>query len=239
MKKTLITLLALAGVTMGATYDDFTKYDVASTVTTTGFDYSTNEVTVAVTLNVDVIKGYFCDQESTWVPAPTEQNPNAGSWTLISHMLVNVTGNNAIGVGTLIKSDTQEYFSAAWNGTIDYTPTGIDTNMDRADIWEDAVTASLVMSADRTTGTRVVFTMGYDDGSTWQTVGTAGSVKSGSWEPSGLSLDTTAVTSVAMYNDYISADDAKTIGLSLVPEPTTATLSLLALVGLAARRRRK
>ena len=224
---------------MGVTYDDFTKYNVASTVTTTGFDYTTNAVTVAVTLNIDTIKGYFCDVDATWVPNPTETNQNAGSWTTVSHMLVKVTGNNGIGVGTLVKDDTKEYFSGAWNSTIDYTPTGIDTDMDRANLWENATEASLVFSADRTTGARIVFTMKYDDGTIFQTLGTATGVKSSNWTPSGLELDTKAVESVAMYNTYISADDAKAIGTKLVPEPTTATLSLLALAGLATRRRRK
>ena len=57
MKKTLITLLAVASCAMGST--TWTSYEVAETVTTTGFDFSTNAVTVAVTLNVDVIKEYF------------------------------------------------------------------------------------------------------------------------------------------------------------------------------------
>ena len=41
--------------------------------------------------------------------------------------------------------------------------------------------------------------------------------------------------------NFISLDDAKALSVSMlsVPEPTTATLSLLALAGLAARRRRK
>ena len=96
MKKTLITLMAVASCAMGASYSDFTEFTVAGTVDTTGFDYSSNAVTVAVTLNVDVIKEYFGEQVGT------------------SHMLVSVTGDNAIGVGTLVKNGTNEYFSGAW-----------------------------------------------------------------------------------------------------------------------------
>ena len=53
-----------------------------------------------------------------------------------------------------------------------------------------------------------------------------------------------AVTSAYLYNSRITGTEAQSITKSLgkyavVPEPTTATLSLLALAGLAARRRRK
>ena len=221
MKKTLITLLAVASCAMGST--TWTSYEVAETVTTTGFDFSTNAVTVAVTLNVDVIKEYF--------------NATVGT----SNFVIKVTGNNAIGVGTLVKNNTQEYFSAAWNNTIDYTPSGVDQDMGREDLWEGATNASLVFSADRGTGARVVFTMNYSDGSVFQSSGTAASVKSATWTPNGLELNATAVQSVEMTNSYISLDEAKAKGTALasIPEPATATLSLLALAGLAARRRRK
>ncbi len=88
--------------------------------------------------------------------------------------------------------------------------------------------------------------MNYKDGTVFQTSGTAAAVKSNVWSPSGLTLETAAVTFVAMYNAYITNDEAKAVGLNMlsesapvVPEPATATLSLLALAGLAARRRRK
>ena len=241
MKKTIITILAFVPCAFGVTYDDFTEFALPTTpgsspttanVTTTGFDFSSNAVTVALTLNADVLKGYF--------------QLNSGSC-----MITSVTGNNAIGVGTLVKNGL-EYFSGAWNSTIDYTPSGVDTDMGRAALWENVQEASLVFSADRTTGARVIFTLTYTDGKdAFQTSGTAGSVKSSGWVPAGLYVDVTAVESIAMYNSYITLEDAKSIGLDLatvptnpdsgatIPEPTTATLSLLALAGLAARRRRK
>ena len=50
----------------------------------------------------------------------------------------------------------------------------------------------------------------------------------------------TSVTldNIAMWNRVLTADEIKTVA-TMVPEPTTATLSLLALAGLAARRRRR
>lgn len=49
-----------------------------------------------------------------------------------------------------------------------------------------------------------------------------------------------AIEGLYIHNSMIMGDDAKTLYNSItVPEPSTATLSLLALAGLAARRRRK
>ena len=210
--------MSLSGVAAATSYSDFTEYDVASTINAA--DFTSNAVTIALTLDVDTIKGYF--------------QGGAGS-----HLLVDVIGNNDIGFGTLVKNN-KEYFSGSWNQTVDYTMTGVSTDMGAASVWTNAVKASAVFSADQTTGARVVFTLAYKDGSTWQTVGTATGVKSSGWNPTGeLTVDTTAVKTLATYNGYITADDAKSIGVALVPEPTTATLSLLALGALAMRRRRR
>lgn len=66
-------------------------------------------------------------------------------------------------------------------------------------------------------------------------------------------FDTSLIENAAVTSGWVNGDTAKTLGtnlensftnahggkIALVPEPTTATLSLLALAGLAARRRRK
>ena len=48
-----------------------------------------------------------------------------------------------------------------------------------------------------------------------------------------------AISEMYVHNSMITGDDAKALYNSVIPEPTTATLSLLALAGLAARRRRR
>ena len=55
-----------------------------------------------------------------------------------------------------------------------------------------------------------------------------------------LEYDEVITGSLKVYTGTMSLDEAEKLGMSLitVPEPTTATLSLLALAGLAARRRR-
>ena len=63
---------------------------------------------------------------------------------------------------------------------------------------------------------------------------TFNSVKSIEFDSSVLGAD--------IYYSGVTVGEAKTLGINgikTIPEPTTATLSLLALAGLAARRRRK
>ena len=61
----------------------------------------------------------------------------------------------------------------------------------------------------------------------------------------GLNIDHDTITEVSFnVDDMVQTFDmaysnAGTVSITLVPEPATATLSLLALAGLAARRRRK
>lgn len=50
---------------------------------------------------------------------------------------------------------------------------------------------------------------------------------------------TQTLDNLAIWNKALTADQVSMIATGVIPEPTTATLSLLALAGLAARRRRK
>ncbi len=65
------------------------------------------------------------------------------------------------------------------------------------------------------------------------------------WEVSAafdrLTVDTAsgAVERAIVFNTALSSTEILALSTSVIPEPTTATLSLLALAGLAARRRRK
>lgn len=56
-----------------------------------------------------------------------------------------------------------------------------------------------------------------------------------------LYFNTEVVTSAYVYNKALGTSDATSLTktLAVIPEPATATLSLLALAGLCARRRRK
>ncbi len=55
---------------------------------------------------------------------------------------------------------------------------------------------------------------------------------------SGVTFNSDLVKTSTTYTGALSLDAAKALSVQLIPEPTSATLSLLALAGLAARRRR-
>ena len=184
--------------------------------------FTNNGITVAVSLDVETLKGYFQGSEG-------------------GHLLVDVIGNNDIGFGALVKNNT-EYFSGAWNQTVDYTMTGSSLDMGNESIWTNATTASVVFSADRTTGARIYFALGDGTRVLFETTGTASSVKASGWTIGDeITVDTSAVLSGDVYTSYISADDAKSIATAMVPEPSAfgmlAGLGALALV--ASRRRRR
>lgn len=78
------------------------------------------------------------------------------------------------------------------------------------------------------------------DGSTDKYTGTNRFNKKPFTNITGVVVNSVAVGSIDVYDSAMSVEEIEKIALSApaVPEPTTATLSLLALAGLAARRRR-
>ena len=56
---------------------------------------------------------------------------------------------------------------------------------------------------------------------------------------SGVRFDSDLVDTSTTYRGALSLADARALSIQLIPEPTTATLSLLALAGLVTRRRRR
>lgn len=75
------------------------------------------------------------------------------------------------------------------------------------------------------------------DGSTDKYTGTTRYNRKPFTNITGVVVNSVAVGSIDVYDSAMSVEEIEKIALS-VPEPTTATLSLLALAGLAARRRR-
>ncbi len=230
MKKTLIALLALGSCAMGVTLEDADRLGLGgSTFTTTDGNF-----TVALTLDVTELRSIL------------EQGQNVSWGTDIVCYDINgtKTGVTVNGGSSDGKINTSGLY-ARWGDNINWNSTCWTSGNDLATIdWDTVADAGLVYSFSSTGGTSVAFTLLDAEGTAIvDTYATAGALKSASATASTISFDD-SVIGVYYFNGGVTETDAKALAKSAavmtgtVPEPTTATLSLLALAGLAARRRR-
>ena len=239
MKKTFIALLAASSMAMAVSLDDaaITKAGNA------GYNTQSGNFTVALTLDVaklrtllekgqtyawgtDIVR-YICNGTATGVTV------NGGS------------SNNAINTSGLYArwGNTTNWNSVQWQGGTNLS----DLNGDAEGTgWDDVASAGLVYSFGATSGTTVAFTLiGNDGAAIIDSCVSAGGLKSDKAGAAALTFDDSVLSSY-YFNEYMGNNEtslkalASTVATTApVPEPTTATLSLLALAGLAARRRRK
>lgn len=258
MKKTLHALLllpALATTSFSLSLEDAvlvqSKTDSALQPSTslTGEALFTGDFTVSAKLNVD------------WL---TSTLVKGGSITGAAYGFVSMAdANNAHVVGTFSgysstndKINRAGIYASSVTATTAGTPASntykalstnptespLDINSSLADIdWSRVLDASLTLAYDADYGTTVYLTLGYDNASivnyygsntTWHW-----SRGVGDWVT--LEVNTNVVDSVYLMKGVASQADALSINSRLVPEPAAATLFLLSLAGLAARRRRK
>ncbi len=261
MKKTLITLLALAGVASAAQQTiDMTGYEYGD-----GFYLTTtlSAETVTSLIGTESLNKTILGHSVTGVQDYT--NPETADTTL--------SYTAALGIKTWSDRNEFHFFKDqeggqdATKGTAglssvggsDYTwPTNHAMNQlflsDTKNITGAALTYAFAVRDTESTmpyGVAIVLTVCYDDG-TWTTA--LGQSTFYSWESKNgyvakykpdeltyddeyLSIDSSDIVKSTdwTYNSIVAANHAA-LG---VPEPATATLSLLALAGLTMRRRRK
>ena len=246
MKKTLIALMALAGVAVADSTLPSPAYTIPS-ASTTAVDISSyitgGAFTVAVTLDYDMVKDYLLKDSN---------KPN-GEQDHINYQLINVGSGSTMSEGTrvglVVCYSSGSYIRGTWNESTWQNcdnggahTMGIEQNACDDFSWDKGSSASLVMTYSNEKGLAAVFTIADTDGKILNQIGgTFHDCASNpdNFDPNTMQLDA-AVLSADVYNAVLTGDQAKELGASmLVPEPTTATLSLLALAGLAARRRRK
>lgn len=236
MKKTLIALLALGSCAMGVTLEDADRLGYGGSAFTT----TDGNFTVALTLDVTELRSILEQgQPKSWGTDIVCYDIN-GTKTGVT---VNGGSNSS---NTIVSSG----LFARWGNDTAWNPGGgsdirWDGGTDLATIaWDTVADAGLVYSFNSTGGTSVAFSLLDAEGnSIVDSYVTAGGLKSGNATASTISFDD-SVIGVYYFNGGVTETDAKTLAKSAavmtgtVPEPTTATLSLLALAGLAARRRR-
>ena len=211
MKKTLIALMALAGVAAAETGKDLnTKLEQAlNEANYTLGDAFTITTTLAGIGNLNT--GIVAVADNYYIV-----NQSHAYWGLNNTDSNNLTNNRA---WTLSVSE---------DGT-DYTYTSTDGTLPI--VWAQNQAGS--DPAQRTVGAWIGVEISSDGTDSTVKLSYAGSSIVDTFILKGTALDASEISFKENIGDVQSAT------ITVVPEPTTATLSLLALAGLAARRRRK
>ena len=203
MKKTIIALLALAGVAAAAPLTlNVTELKSSNTLLTWSDDIDAL-TSWELTFNLDTQRAAVAEQDLAFI-----QNDGSGN-------------------GAAVK------FSVNTNGTLEFYGYGASTNSPESMVTVDSTPITLQFIANEQAGSiiggRLTAISGeksfYIDLDSDLTLTKSNSIRL--WSNGG-NEHFTNITLSALSNNVVA-----------VPEPTTATLSLLALAGLAARRRRK
>ena len=269
MKKTLITFFALGSAAMGASLSSFTQISTTSTYTwDTALASAPGGWTLALTLDSAVLRPYmekntplYGDEYAGEIPQGALISGNASSGLQIVDVTLNNSTNSRIGIDTNFGSSgwVNEYSTIAssglygsWNGggsnskpVGNYAMASPDfASLDWDNIGSIAITLSYQYTNTDGNGTNMAVAIFDKEGNQigQTTYGSDTSLRTNASLKSITFSD--AVTSAYLLDSRVLKDDAKAIAtelgqISVVPEPTTATLSLLALAGLAARRRRR
>lgn len=239
MKKTIVALFALSTAAMGVTLEDA----VATGIGTLTLEEAAGAITAVAVVDVDKL-----------------QEVMAKDAELTKKTIINFDSSSDIGIQTNYSSYDHDGDSntagvintsglyGCWNNSGAYS-VGMNTGtgFESTDFWAGGVVAAITLTYEYSKGTTATFILLDAEGNVLQSVG--GNYNT-SLRGTGLSystivFDSEIVTEGYVFNQVVTtAEEAKALGqaaatAALVPEPTTATLSLLALAGLAARRRRK
>ena len=237
MKKTLVALFALGSAAMGVTLEDA----VATGTGTLTLDSATGAITAVAVVDVAQLQALMAKDAE-----------------LTKCTIINFDAGSDIGIQTNYSSYDHDGNSetpgvintsglyGCWNSSGAYG-VGLDTGtgFELTSFWANGAIAAITLTYEYSKGTSGTFTLLDAEGNVLQSVG--GYYNTG-LRGTGLSYSTIVfddiVTDGYVFKQVVTADEAKALGkaaatAALVPEPTTATLSLLALAGLAARRRRR
>ena len=255
MKKTIITLLALAGVA------------VADTATTTIFTDLTQDKTITLSDNSSIIWSATTDTftGSIYSTVSSQQARASMSFTLnltdaatvgsTKTELVTITKtgyDNTIGLWLVDGKISGRWNDGTWDkvtgegnpGTASgqVAISSILTNNENVFTLDGDKFIALTLVLDRTCDANNSDNVGmvlYDaDGSVVWNCCSLGAAGFTTYDAIKLNTDYVG-NAASITNAVLSPTDAGTQAAAIVPEPTTATLSLLALAGLAARRRRR
>ena len=231
MKKTLITLLAISGLAMGVTIDSAVIYktgELESSYTLSEEVKFSGDFTLSLTLNVEAVRNFLNGSAGFYTFANVHASTQGNAGILFEN---NAEAGLKVGV-TTDNVSTQVVDSPNWSR--DYSTLSSIK-------WENVKSAAITLVHDSTVRTDYYLTVFTGDAYTTFNGGGTNLKWSGGFETvDSLSVSTDYVTGVALFNSALTQTEVSTFHQDyMIPEPATATLSLLALAGLAARRRRR
>lgn len=221
MKKTLIALMALAGI---ATANEYSGTFSWAANTNPVFTLSDEVVEEALTLtNITCNKTYKATGVAPGALTPDQNIGSAAgnSWTLTFNV------NNTTSQDIVLTGITLDAFLFNGGG-----------NAQNADEYARPVAFTLANGTDTVASTTVAYANSKND---WENDAVFSFGEGVTLAANSTATYTLTVSNAQTANNYGTFVGLKgaTFTTAAIPEPTTATLSLLALAGLAARRRRK
>lgn len=227
-------------------------------------DYSLSNISIAVTLDVNALKAcsgsFFASAgitqlvsvSGTWAGTNNAQARNSGVEGFCLNGSSTGKYTNFWGAWSAGSTSANNYKITGLSDVMFFTDNGVATgsSVSSATViaaWDQITALSYVFVKDSAENTADInygyFSIATRDGQILQYSGNVAAFKfTGDAyldSLSAITINSDLVKNYTVYDSALSAADATAVGKSLVPEPATATLSLLALAGLAVRRRRR
>ena len=229
MKKTIIALLALSGM---ACAGEFVSQDITFS-TTNSFDGTNGGTYSGVVFNLGNVSSALVTQ----TPATAEVTKDLGLDSITIHMRNN---NGTAATGTyylyVIDAETKAIVAQSTNTQTTFSPSqGQPLTFTFSDVVLDsATTYAARFVASNSTSSVVAADGTYDTSVFWSVLLGVAKAQTG-----GLTANWGVTSKANVTSNHDNFSPVMSIAThTVVPEPATATLSLLALAGLAARRRR-
>ena len=249
MKKTIIALMALASIASAASigYDEMTdaqktgvkkNWNDPLTLTSSSDEWANVSTGLSFTISFDISNINVSSTDSTI--ASFAGSHNANGWD-DGKLLVRMSDSGSL---TLINShgtstnSWSEYFDGSTFGNATVSAYSCDLGLTSAESITSVTTYTLVSNADDKTFTIYKNGTQIDQWTNWNTDTGLTGLQLGGRFGGGNKLsgnETVDFDNVTIWDKALTTAEVSSI---IIPEPTTATLSLLALAGLAARRRR-
>ena len=254
MKKTLIALMAIASATCANAAISWENLvltignPVSESYDTSGLGLG-NSYTLTMSLDVEQCQKYFPDGSSTGsIPATLARFSTVAGGTAeaptYTHVGINVNYSSSGG-----KTSASGLYGTISDGRGNRVLTGNVSDLSSIR-WEEVTAAALTMtvySSNNNTGsgqdliyngTSVTLFVQTEDGYS-SYFGQDSGQRYGTFNHGTLTLDANLITQAYLFNGAATVGEVSALNAHMIPEPATATLSLLALAGLAARRRRR